>query len=42
MAAGGDLPLAQQLHDWAVNTMHFVPSGRHQGARMPTVEDFQV
>jgi len=42
MATGGDLTLAQQLHDWAVNTMHFVPSGRHSGARMPTVDDFQV
>jgi len=42
MAAGGDSSVARQLHDWAVNTMQFVPSGRHSGSRMPTVEDFQA
>jgi len=43
MAAGsGDLNIAQQLHDWAIYTMHFVPSGRYTGSKMPTVEDFQL
>ena len=42
MASGSDLTIAHQLHDWAVNSMHFVPSGRYSGARVPTVEEFQL
>jgi len=42
MAVRGDLSIAQELHDWAVNCMHFVPTGRHSGARIPTVDDFQA
>jgi len=36
---GGDLTVAQQLHDWVVNTMQ---AGRHFGAEIPTVEELQV